>query len=196
MMDIDEAIASDAIQAYEKMEKRSCRMCENFIRVREDGDFKKIWRRGFCIYGQLQGDFSLYVSSRFAAKCEAFLLSDYNYETTQKEHELNRKWAKFSERVYDRRTREYKAVKQFITKIQESLLDYLDLTKAMKFGWVGLKKYQEAMQLAYEYFVQANKEEFEWLWKRRAIPIKEYYRIIGVVTKVLADGVSVLLKEI
>ena len=177
----DDIVRTGVYTAYDMQKKRKCRMCKHFIRVRESGDFSKIRRRGFCSLGQLEGDFSLYIDSSIAEDCEAYVLDDYNYETTIKEWELLNDWVEFRSKLDDRRTREYKQLK----KLMGTFAERLDIVESMKYGWAGIHAHRKAVEMAYDFFVEKNRDRYEWLWNRRAIPKKEYVRILATVIKVL-----------
>jgi len=186
----DDIVASGVYSTYEMQKKRDCRACRFFIRVRKDGDFSEIRRRGFCLLGRLEGDFSLYISSSEAETCEAFLLDDYNYETTVKERELLKEWADFRFKLEDRRTKEYKQLK----KLMGTFAERLKLAENIRYGLAGIRAHREAVAMAYDYFVEANSDRFEWLWKRRAVDKKEYARILATISKVL-ESVLLLIRE-
>jgi len=187
----DNLVEGRLIDTYEKQKKRSCRMCRHFSRVKEDGDFRKIRRRGFCVLGQLEGNFGLYISSSSAEDCPAFMLDDYNYETTMMEFELAEKWNEFMHRIRDGRTREARELK----KVIETMADYLKIENAVSKGIAGIRAHRKAMALAYEYFVEKHEEEFRKLWERRAMNIKDYYNILAAISRVLEDVISKLKEE-
>ena len=182
----DNLVEGRLIDTYEKQRKRSCRMCKHFCRIKEDGDFRKIRRRGFCVLGKLEGDFSLYVSSSYAMDCPAFVLDDYNYETTMMEFELAEKWNEFRMKIEDGRTREARELK----KVIRAMADYLKLENAVREGIAGIQAYRKAMALAYDHFVERHRNEFGRLWKRRAVNVKDYRNVLAAISRILEDCVG------
>jgi hypothetical protein len=57
------------------------------MRVNFDSAYNVTNRQGFCILGQLEGDWGLYVSSSISTKCAGFIFS----EDHAKIHEAERK---------------------------------------------------------------------------------------------------------
>jgi len=166
--------------------ERSCRICKHFIRVKEEGDFKTIRRRGFCVLGQLEGDFSLLLDASRSGSCPAFILDTYNCETTLKERELSKKWSDFRWKVQDKRTKEHKVV----AKLAKELLDCFKLEEALMKGIDGLIAHGKVMKIAYEYFIKANKKDLDWLRQRKAIDGTRYIRLMGAISKALTDLVE------
>jgi len=177
----------DKEKLLEWLEKeRSCRICKHFIRVKEEGDSKTIRRRGFCVLGQLEGDFSLLLDSSRSRNCPAFVLDTYNYETTLKERELDKKWFDFKWKIQDKRTKVYKTVE----KLAKELSDCFKLEDAMKKGMAGFIAHGKVLKIAYEYFIKANKKDFDWLRQRKAIDEIKYIKLIGAISKALSDMVE------
>jgi len=46
-----------------QLDANKCRSCTHFIRVNTEAVSKVTGRQGFCLYGQFEGDYSLYIST-------------------------------------------------------------------------------------------------------------------------------------
>jgi len=189
---LNDEISLGIIRIYES--KRDCRCCKNFIRVKEEGDYKRIRRRGFCIYGQLEGDFGLYISSSKANDCLAFVFDEYNYETTKKENELAKKWNEFNFKLEDRRTKEYREVSKFLKDLSEFLSLRCVFSKKNLENMTPrkiLNQMGKVREMAYDYFLEQHREEIRQLRKRRALSYQSYCRVLSTISKTF----EIVLKE-
>jgi len=185
-MDIDDIIKGRIDTAYAEQDGRCCRSCKFFIRVRRNGDFKRIRRQGFCILGELCGDFGLYISSSIAGECKAFVLDEYNHTTTKKEDVLLTKWNDFRYKMSDKRTKEYKQIKGVIGAMDE----YLDLYRLSLLDKYTLGLHHKAVGFAYDVFVKLNRKKYKEIFDRKAMRIKKYRRILGTITKVFESFID------
>lgn len=102
----------------EKLPKRRCRDCVNFIRINEP-DKVVYSRRGFCLYGRLEGEWSLYISSSTSGDCQGFIFSIEHNRITNAERALQQMEREFIHKCHDRRTKEYKLIKPLLEATKE-----------------------------------------------------------------------------
>jgi len=187
-MDIDDIVKGRIDTAYAEQDRRSCRSCKFFVRVRGNGDFKKIRRQGFCLLGELCGDFELYIASSRSHECQSFISDNYNHETTKMEDALLNKWYDFEYKIGDERTKEYKQIKGVIGAMNE----YLDIWKLSKVDKFTLGLHFKAKGIAYDAFVKMNDKQYKEIFGRKALRMMEYMRILGTITKVFEGSMFLL----
>jgi len=77
---------------------RSCRNCQNYVRVqdnRNDDLPSSNVRRGFCLLGQGEGRFDLYVSSSMCHDCKGFMFSQSKALITEEEQKISQLYRAF-----------------------------------------------------------------------------------------------------
>jgi hypothetical protein len=111
MATIEEKIASLAPNA--------CRGCAHFMRVNFDSVYNVTNRQGFCILGQLEGDWGLYVSSSISTRCAGFVFSEAHAKIHEAERKLTDDFHEFLHTLHDKRTANYKAIKPLIAASKE-----------------------------------------------------------------------------
>lgn len=80
---------------------RSCRNCQNFVRVQDsrNSDLPSTnVRRGFCLLGNCEGDYSLYVSSSTASECKGFMFSQAKALITEEENKISQLYHTFEKK--------------------------------------------------------------------------------------------------
>lgn len=71
---------------------RSCRNCTNYIRIqdnRNDNLPSTNVRRGFCMLGDGEGDYGLYVSSSRCQDCQGFMFDQTKAAITEEENKIS-----------------------------------------------------------------------------------------------------------
>lgn len=160
---------------------RSCRTCTHFHRCDSERGLRNIQNtRGFCILGQLEGSFCLYVSTSVSFECMAYAEDDYNAETHRLERVLNDKINDFHWKMGDRRSKEYKLFKSMQP----------DGEKAEKFfgadrnhAVISLMTDRGLAKVLMDWFFEKNVELYDELGKRKLTSHKQYYELIGRLTK-------------
>jgi hypothetical protein len=77
---------------------RSCRNCENYVRIESGHDGKPSVNalRGFCVLGQGESDFGLYISSSKSGDCEGFMFSQSHVLLTEEEQRIAKDFWNFT----------------------------------------------------------------------------------------------------
>lgn len=149
-----------------KLPRSSCRKCVNFIRVNVKG--QPVYnRQGFCLYGRLVGDWSLYISQ--SGDCKGYVFSTEHNRITVAEKALQKMEDEFIWKCQDRRTKEYKLIKPMLeaTTYYGSKIDNLPGMSEFK-AWNKLKK------VVKEYFRYEYRETYGEVL--RMVPIwKDHY---------------------
>jgi len=171
---------TNIVSDTEPMIAGNARECKHFIRVNEKDGLSNITnRRGFCTLGCLEGDFTLCVSTSQCHACPAFIISDYNAETTRMEKELSEGFNEITRQLYDRRTAIHKELSKFSTRYRE----LMGFKKDMFF-------HLEQRTIAHQYYVEANKDKYHEVANRHNMRSIDYQRIIHYVLKNIDDFVQ------
>ena len=81
----------------------SCRNCSNFVLFNRDhNSLKVLHRQGFCLYGQLEGDWSPYIGSSQAKTCKAYIYCSELNQIYQEEQRLYKQLAELLRKITDR----------------------------------------------------------------------------------------------
>lgn len=139
--------------------KRSCRNCQNFVLINKDRNpYRVLNRRGFCLYGQLEGDYSLYYSSTQSRDCEGYVFCSELNIIMEHHKALQHGLNELLRKIIDRRSREYKQIKPVLDGIKE----YQEV-KFSKSGWGPLTRFKYEEQVATKYYQEKNREEYIYL---------------------------------
>ena len=97
---------------------RSCRNCANFIRVQggKDGKPSTNSLRGFCILGQGESDFGLYVSSTICGDCTGFMFDQTHALLTEEEQKISKQFYDFCRKEGPKIRREINKANRAIEK--------------------------------------------------------------------------------
>lgn len=134
-------------------ERRTCRTCKFFIRVYEKKFHDYYYKRGFCLYGQGEGDFSLYISSTIAYDCELYQEDEEAKKIYEVETKLRDEWVDIKWKIHDGRTKVGKEFKKFKEQY-----------KPNESGFFGILRPQmDFLKMLYQRFYEKHKEEFEFL---------------------------------
>ena len=188
----------------------SCRNCVNFVRVETDRDsgLGIVNRKGFCLHMN-NGDIGLYIGG---TPCDAHTISAYNLETEKVESLLEVKMNDMYFKMYDRRTKEYKAVESFCKDMAESSIkdefvkeaseklscfneirknDKLPRNYAYSLTAMGVNK--DAVSA---YIMTIAREQIIWLRNRRHMSERNYHKLIAWIQYNLSKQAEELITEI
>ena len=161
----------------------NCRSCHHFNRVMNAnrGLRGSSRRQGFCVLGQLEGSFELYISSSVAHQCQSFIVDEYNTETTRLENVLGEQLSKVKMKIRDHRSRLYRQFKKFTLETQKEF-DLDD--KHSVWGWI------EEERLVGEWFYFTHKKDYKVLHDRLAIPRTDYYAVLATIRTNLSQFIE------
>lgn len=167
----------------------TCRNCRNFVRItdlEEKNQFRRIVdRKGFCLLGREEGgDYTLFRDC--SGGCPHYCFDRYNHETYLEEQKLRDMRHRFTSRLDDRRTKEYRCLMSFLEVEHGTLTS----GRPPKGTWRGIDEMmwlRRPDDLAEEYIVGIAQDTVQWLWSRRSMPYKEYCKVLGIVRLQLAD---------
>lgn len=160
----------------------NCRDCHHFYRVNFEGVKNVGNRKGFCILGMLEGDYTLFVSSNQSKECEGFLLNVKNSQITKAEKELNEGIKEFQNSVHDKRTRNYKLLEPLLKK-HESF--FLACQKSP--GSSHFLANQKTKVLAAEMYRDLNKDRFFEVYNMVNLKNADYRKFLALVAVVIHD---------
>lgn len=106
-------------EKIESLAPNACRGCAHFMRVNFDSVYNVMNRQGFCILGQLEGDWGLYVSCSISTRCAGFVYSEEHAKIHEAERKLTDDFHEFLHALHDKRTANYKAIKPLIAASKE-----------------------------------------------------------------------------
>lgn len=160
---------------------RNCRTCTHFYRCSSERGLRNIQNtRGFCILGQLDGCFELYVSHSKARECMAYVEGDYTAETYRLERALNDKISDFHWKMGDRRSKEYKLLKSMQPE-GEAVKKFFGANRNQ--GLLSLMTDRGLGKVLMDWFFERNIELYKALGERRLTKHRQYYKLVARMTK-------------
>lgn len=165
-----------------------CRRCQNYYRVtsHHGGYLENISCQGFCILGKLEGDYALFVFTSMSRECPAFVVSDYNDETTQLEDRLKKKLHKYEYNCHDRRTKEYKLFEKMADK--DAIKKYTE-AKGIGHRFMVLRIDNDIRKAFNKFFIEIHIEDLKILTSRWRLNRYKYFEIIGLISTALHDRI-------
>jgi len=165
--------------------KRSCRACGHYVRVWESWD-KMPNNRGFCVLGNLDGDWGLYVSSNEGLTCKGYIGDPYNLETLRLETELNKEWIDIKHNLLDGR-------KKLTRKLSKAIPDLSDIFKNAKkqrnvMGYMG--DFQMGIGLVWKWFNAEHEPKFQVIRKRTRTRKTSYYQVLGDISLAMVKWIE------
>ena len=161
----------------------ACRVCTHFMRVNCDSLYNVMNRQGFCILGQLEGDWGLYVSSSISTKCKGFIYSEENARIHDAERKLSDDLREFIHSLYDQRTANSKAIKpliaankEFAKTINERQNDISRMISDLEIRKVGG-----------EYFQRIHKEQYWKVYRMVSLKKSHYLRFLAKISVQIHD---------
>jgi hypothetical protein len=136
------------------MDRKSCRNCKLFIRIKEIG---KIRPRGFCVVGQCDGSFGLYISSSVATDCMGY--NNGNNHILKLEDELG----SISRLI----------IHKYEDKVFEGEYEVEDVFRAREIGYDEfLKKYEDDIKKL-EGYCKCTQERYNEVMKNLSFKMRE-----------------------
>ena len=162
--------------------RRYCRACHHFIRVNYDTVQNVMHRQGFCILGELEGNYSLYYSCS-ASECMGFVFDQKHYDIAMAEQALSEGEREFSHSVNDKRSANYKKVAPLIEETRK----YIASVKKENVGLGTIMAMREVEVTAHKYYREANTDKYLECYKMVSLKKSEYLRFVAKVSVQLHD---------
>jgi len=143
-------------EKIKELPTNACRVCEHFCRVNFEGYDNIMNRQGFCILGQLEGDFGLYLSSSKSRDCLGYLYSERNAKIYNAEHELDIELDDYIESLSDRRTTNWKEIEPLL----RAHTDFFEKYEAKPKGLAFLDAEIIIRRFACKYFREMHIEKY------------------------------------
>jgi len=174
---------SEIEEKIQSLKGNACRGCAHFIRVNFDSLYNVTNRQGFCILGQLEGDWGLYVSCSISVKCKGFVYSEENTRIHEAERQLSDDLYEFIHSLHDRRTANFKAIKPFIAANKE-------FAKTINEGQSNISRMVsdfEIRKLGGEYFKKLHEEQYWEVYRMVSLKKPHYLRFLAKVSVQVHD---------
>lgn len=161
----------------------NCRVCEHYIRVNFEGYKNVMNRLGFCLLGQLDGEYSLYLSTSVSKTCMAFILSEKNLAITEAEHQLDKEADTYLETLRDKRTKNYKDIEPLVNACQ----GFLESTEGAPKGLAWMQAEMKTRTIACEHFRKMNKERFKEIYDMVTLTKSDYSKFLAMLSIEIHD---------
>lgn len=133
-----------------------CRNCRHFKRVNFHGIDNVMNRQGFCILGELEGDYSLYMSSSNSRECMAYIFDDAHFKITKAEKQLSEDVDKFTNSLNDGRTTNHGQYEP----VMSAHMGYFENVVGKGAGSSWMAAHMERRRFGYEQFKKDNSKRF------------------------------------
>lgn len=174
---------SEIEEKIEALAPNRCRGCAHFMRVNFDGYYNVTNRQGFCLLGQLEGDWGLYVSTSGSHNCAGFVFGEENAKIHEAERQLTNDLHEFLHTLHDKRTTNYKAIKPLI----EAHKKFFESVKKERGGIAWMLTDVEIRVAGVEYFETANEERFKEVYHMVSLKKVHYMRFLAGVSVQVHD---------
>ena len=171
-------MATDIEEKLKEFQYNSCRICNHYIRVNEKSANNVGNRRGFCILGQLEGSYGLYISSSRSRKCMGFVYDEEVYKISKAEADIKDEEKKYLYSLEDRRTKNHKLIKP----VYDAHVNYLKATQNKNDGLAWMMATQELRRVACDHFEAVNKERFYEIQKMVTLFESDYMKFMAQVS--------------
>lgn len=149
-----------------------CRVCKHFIRVNYGGIENVSHRQGFCVFGNFEGDYSLYYS-RTANDCVGYVFSRPHEEITIAETNLSQQMREFEHRCEDKRTSEYKQIEPMFDETRKYI-------QAMGHkGFAQIAAMREVKITANRYYREKNRDDFFKVYNMVTLKKSDYLKFVA-----------------
>lgn len=155
-----------------------CRRCARFVRVNFDSYKNVTNRQGFCLLGQLEGDWGLYIATSGSHNCAGFVFSDENAKIHEAERKLSDDFKEFMHSLQDKRTANYKTIKPVIDAHKE----FFESTKKERGGIAWMSAEAKLRELGAEHFNRVNAERYKEVYRMVSIKRVHYMRFLAKVS--------------
>ncbi|MCK5344861.1 MAG: hypothetical protein KAR20_15730 [Candidatus Heimdallarchaeota archaeon] len=171
-------MATDIEEKLKEFQYNSCRICNHYIRVNDKSANNVGNRRGFCILGQLDGDYGLYISSSVSRECMGFIYDEEVYKISKAEADIKEEERKYLHSLEDRRTNNHKLIKP----VYDAHVEYLRASQDKINGtaWVGAIR--EFRRVACDHFEDINKERFYEIQRMVTLFESDYMKFMAQVS--------------
>ena len=167
----------------EALEPHRCRRCAHFIRVNFNGYRNVTNRQGFCLYGQLEGDWSLYVSTSGEHNCVGFVHSVENARIFEAERKLSKDHDDFIKSLSDKRTTNYKAIKP----LMDAHKDFFESIQKERGGIAWMTAHNKIRELGSEHFNDVNAERYREVYHMVSLKKVHYLRFLAGISSAVHD---------
>ena len=160
-----------------------CRICKHFIRLNFEETMRVYHRQGFCMLGQLEGDFGVYVSCSVGANCMGFVYSEDHYKIQMAEQNIREEMEAFCKSCEDKRTSNYKLIEPLMEAHKEFFKD----AQKQPAGIAGLYASRKAHQIAREWFEKNHEEEYLRIRNMVNLRKSDYSKFLAKITVQIHD---------
>lgn len=155
-----------------------CRLCHHFQRVNFNGYNNVTNRQGFCMLGQLEGHYSLYISSSVSKDCMGYIFNEEHAKITIAENGLNNDINDFLNSLEDKRTKNSKLAQPIINAQVAFFKQNEHIRDSM--GWI--LALQNMRKLGIDYFRQSNEERYKNVYNMVSLRKTDYNKFLAQVS--------------
>jgi hypothetical protein len=160
----------------------ACRVCQHFIRVNFEGARNVYHRQGFCILGQLEGNYGLYHSCS-ATECMGYILSQEHANIALAEESLNEREKEFVRSTQDKRSKNYKLIEPLMAKTEE----FIQQAQQKNAGLASMMAMRKVETTAHEWFRENHGAEFISVYKMVTLRKSDYNKFLAKVALLIHD---------
>ena len=161
---------------------KHCRNCLHFLRVNFEEVRNVMNRQGFCILGNLKGDYGLYVSFS-CVDCMGYIFSQEHDEIHRAEQALKENERVFCESIRDRRSKNYKLIEPLIKETQE----YINKVRTEHVGYASMLAMREVEITAHKFYRENNKDEYMRVYKMVSLRKPDYNKFLAKISVAIHD---------
>ncbi|MDD3019812.1 MAG: hypothetical protein PHX61_02375 [Alphaproteobacteria bacterium] len=153
-----------------------------FIRVNFEGPRNVYRRQGFCMLGQLEGDYGLYYSCS-SAECMGYIVSAEHSKIALAEETLNEMEKKFVESTTDKRSKNYKLIEPLMQKTEE----FIQKTQEKSPGLAAMMAMRKTETTAHEWFRENNQQGFIDAYNMVSLRKSDYSKFLAKIAVAIHD---------
>jgi hypothetical protein len=175
-----EPTIEEKIKAIAKYNR--CRVCLHFIRVNFEGLRNVYHRQGFCVLGQLEGNYGLYYSCS-GAECMGYIISAEHSKIALAEETLKETEKKFVESTTDKRSKNYKLIEPLMQKTEE----FIQKTQGKSPGLAAMIAMRKTETTAHEWFRENNQQGFIDAYNMVSLRKSDYAKFLAKIAVEIHD---------
>jgi hypothetical protein len=162
-------------EILKKCDYNRCKVCTHFKRVNAATYDNVTNRRGFCILGGLDGDYSLYISTSSAKDCMGFIFDENHYKITLAERNLSEEMDTFSKSLDDKRTANYKLIEPLLKSTEEFM-------KTTKHPIAWMAAINQVRIIGNQYFRENHQEDFAKVYNMVTLKQADYNKFLAKIS--------------
>lgn len=178
---------TDIEDKIKELNALKCRVCKHFIRVNFEGYHNVPNRQGFCILGQLEGDFGLYVSSSISKECMGYVFDKHTCAIAEAEKQLSTDLNQFIHDLEDGRTSTHKLSEP----LRIAQKNYIKAFHGSPDGTAGFMAMQILRKEGVDHFRKLHEDRYMNIYRMVSLQKTDYNKFLAQLTHALHDELCV-----